>query len=277
MLAWGMDISAARICALVGKTVDEPDIQRFAEELGKKFPKSLFNMDKNVVAKKHGLELHFSLETLHVDYPQVPRNKSRWVPRLDLVWLTPKYPGEIPFGVRPGMTTDELTEVLGEPEGRVWKRVLDAERGIVLAAWAGINPTIQVDTSQALDRFNTAMSALFACWALARGFLEPGLVPAALRGQVQGRAGSPADIMQAFPRGLWNTHVPAKDGFRSFAMGYFHRIGYEFAWKTDLIEIFGSRKGEHGHAEPVLDQDTLEWEMVDKASTLLDERFAKWV
>lgn len=43
----------------------------------------------------------------------------------------------------------------------------------------------------------------------------------------------------------------------------------------DLIGVFGERTNEHGHAEPALDDDT--WDAVDRATPILDERFAAWI
>jgi len=37
----------------------------------------------------------------------------------------------------------------------------------------------------------------------------------------------------------------------------------------------GKREGPYGHDEPVLDDD--DWKAVDRATTALDKRFARWV
>jgi hypothetical protein len=44
---------------------------------------------------------------------------------------------------------------------------------------------------------------------------------------------------------------------------------------TDLIGVFGSRKNQFSHDEPVLDDDA--WKNVDKATPVLDKRFAEWL
>lgn len=47
-------------------------------------------------------------------------------------------------------------------------------------------------------------------------------------------------------------------------------------WLTrDFCKVFGKRKGPHGHDEPKLDDD--DWDKVDQATPLLDDRLAAFL
>ena len=43
---------------------------------------------------------------------------------------------------------------------------------------------------------------------------------------------------------------------------------------TDFIKVFGERRNQFSHNEPVLDDDS--WERVDRVTEILDKRFAQW-
>jgi hypothetical protein len=80
-------------------------------------------------------------------------------------------------------------------------------------------------------------------------------------------------VEAALPRGLWDIHLKDLPGFRDFAYEWLHRLGETWI-RDDLVSVFGSREGPYGHAEAVLDSD--DWQEVDRATPVLDRRFAQW-
>ena len=127
-------------------------------------------------------------------------------------------------------------------------------------------------------RHNTAVRqvGLLVAWLAHRGFLESTTFPdhAALLEAVRKREVRGSKLVEAaLPRGLWDIHLKDLPGFRHFAFEWMHNIGGKYI-RDDLVTVFGSREGPYGHAEAVLDND--DWQAVDKATPVLDRRFAEW-
>ena len=68
---------------------------------------------EHVVAKKHGLELGFKHVVLNEKYPLVKKSKNSYVPYLAIVWFQEKFREPLPFGVRFGISTEEVTARMG--------------------------------------------------------------------------------------------------------------------------------------------------------------------
>jgi hypothetical protein len=282
----GLSSLVKQIVTHVGRRADDPELLAFVGgTLGQKVPATTTDAGgtKNVVAKKHGVELAFSHDIKNEKYPLVPKTAKSFVPYLCLVWLTPKFK-ELPFGIAFGMEPDEVTKRLGvEPEkrsyGLAWSRVLDAERDIELH-YDGRECTVVVDEAFELSgRFGCPkpVTGLFVAWAAMRGLLDPTRAEAhaSLFNDVRtGKRKGSELLAAAWPRGLWGNHLIDKPGLRHFAYGWFHRLKDAYII-ADLIELFGSREGPTGHNEPVLDDDDAT--AVKKATPKLDAVFAPWL
>jgi hypothetical protein len=273
-----------QVVQMVGRRADDPDLIEFVTgTLGQKVPASVTRESKEVTAKKHGLELSFSHDVKNVNYPLVPKSKTAYVPYLSLVWLHPKFPDPLPFGLRFGMSVEELTATLGNPvfsgsKGYArWERELDPTRDIVFK----VDPKeliISIKQSRELMEpwESRPLVGLVVAWLAVRGFLEPKafLGHEALLEAVRTRKERGSKLVEAaLPRGLWDIHLKDLPGFRAFAHKWFHNIDGMYI-RDDLVGVFGSRKGAYGHDEAVLDDD--DWQEVDKATPVLDRRFAEW-
>jgi hypothetical protein len=278
-----------QIALVVGRRADDTDLVEFVTgTLGQKVPNSTTDVSssKNVVAKKHGLELVFSHDVKNVNYPLVPKSKASYVPYLTLVWLNSKLPDPLPFGLEFGMSVEEITDTLGDRAGQIgslgagrpyWERVLDPTRDIVFH----VDPkTSMIQIKQAREltpRWETRpFVGLLVAWLAGRDFLEPRAFvdhEALLEAVRQRKERGSKLVESALPRGLWDIHLRDLPGFRHFAFEWMHNIGGKFI-RDDLVSVFGSREGPYGHAEAVLDND--DWQAVDKAIPVLDHRFAEW-
>jgi hypothetical protein len=268
------------VALLVGRRADDAELVEFVTgTLGQKVPGSTRSESKNVEAKKHGLELVFSHDVRNAKYPLVPKSKTAYVPYLSLVWLNPKLPGPLPFGLRFGMSVEEIAAALGDPSGPCpyWERELDPTRDIVFRV---DEREITIGIKQACELTSRWESrplvGLLVAWLASRGFLEPKafLGHEALLEAVRERKERGSKLVEAaLPRGLWDIHLKDLPGFRQFAYEWMHRLGE--AWiRADLVSVFGSREGDFGHDEAALDDD--DWQAVDKATPVLDRRFAEW-
>lgn len=278
-----------RLVALVGRRADDPELVDYVTNtLGQKVPTSTTDVGrtKNVVAKKHGVELCFGHDILNEKYPLLAKSKSSFVPYLRLVWLNKGWSEPLPFGLAFGLTAEELTTCLGEPrvrgtaKFRYWERTLDPARDVELSVDEK-SVTIAVSQARELSGRHGSPSrpvvGLFVAWAVSVDLLfgptfhpHRELVEAIRRRERQGTA----LVDAALPRGLWDSHLVPVPGLRDFAYGWFHNIGGSYI-RDDLVSVFGAREGPHGHDEPVLDDDT--WDAVSRAIPTLNRRFIAWV
>jgi hypothetical protein len=184
------------------------------------------------------------------------------------------------------MSVEEITGTLGDPAGQIgslslrrpyWQRVLDPAREILFR----VDPktiTIQINEARELTpRWGSRpFVGLLVAWLAHRRFLEPTAFPqhAALLEAVRKREVRGSKLVEAaLARGLWDSHLKDLPGLRHFAFEWMHNIGGKYI-RDDLVSVFGSRKGPYGHAEAVLDDD--DWPAVDRATPVLDRRFAEW-
>jgi hypothetical protein len=278
------------VIRLVGRRADDPEVKDFVTRvLGKKVPDSTTdaNRTKNVTAPEQGIELAFAHDVKNEQYPLVRKSKSSYVPYLQVAWLTEKFGEPLPFGVRVGMTPEEITSRLGvAPRERggarrlEWARAVDPARDVSLTVDKK-SVAVEIDAAQELSSRHGVpprpVVGLFVAWAVQRGLLnEPRLAEhAELLAAVRRRECRGSDLLdRAFPRGLWDTHLKDETGLRAFAFGWFHNIGGSFI-RDDLVTVFGGRQGPYGHREAALDDDA--WANVDRAAAALDARFAAWV
>lgn len=278
-----------QVAAMVGRRADDAALIEFVTStLGQKIPNSTTDVStsKHVAAKKYGLELLFGHDVKNTKYPPVLKSKRSYLPYLTLAWLYPTLPEALPFGLKFGMSAEEIADVLGEPAGLIgslslrrpyWQRVLDAERDIVFRADAKMF-AIQIDEAYALTSpwESRPLVGLLVAWLADRQLLEPAAFSqhAALLDAVCRREQRGSDLVDAaLARGLWDIHLKDLPGLRHFAFEWTHNIGGKFI-RDDLVGVFGSRLGPHGHAEAVLDGD--DWAAVDRATPVLDRRFADW-
>jgi hypothetical protein len=277
-----------RLVQIMGRRADDPEVIDFVTEtMKKKVPDSTtdVNKSKNVVDSKQGIEMSFGHDVKNDNYPLIPKSKSSFIPYLQVVWIQNKFP-ELPFGLKFGMTEEEITSKLGTPERRpwgssarlVWNKILDPNRDIVLTVdlnsiTLGVTQAGELTTRSGVP--SRAVVGLFVAWAIGRNLLDESrftshlpLMQAIRERKLQGTA----FVDAALPRGLWDNHLKSDGELKRFAYGWFHNIGSFI--RDDLVAVFGKREGPTGHDEPILDND--DWVSVDKATPILDERFAKW-
>jgi hypothetical protein len=287
----GLSPLLRRVAALVGCRADDPELTDFVTNtLGKKVPPSITDVSgpRYVVAKKQGIEMAFDHDLKNEKYPLIHKSKSSYVPYLAVVWLTSGLGEPLPFGLRFGMSADEITSILGTP-GEIgfggvrrpyWKRALVPARDVVL----GVEPdgfTIGVDQARELTSRHgwpaRPIVGLFVAWAILRSLLNEALLAghAALLAAVRRRQQRGSTFVDAaLARGLWDVHLRDEPGLRALAYQWFHNIGGTYI-RDDLVAVFGARQGPDGHTEPRLDDD--DWPAVDRAAPTLDRRFAQWV
>jgi hypothetical protein len=259
---------------------DEALIAWVTQTLGKKVPR--YTADSaNVVAPKAGLELAFSHNVLNEKYPLLRKSARSFIPYLSHAWVREKI-GEHVFAIdlKKGTEADAI-QFLGQPDGRrpqfmnettetiaYWHRVVDAAADVVFIVESddGISVRVSIESSRALEEFTDMGTNLFVAWAAENSLLNEVAFAqhAVLLAKVKAREAMGSDLVKAaLPRGLWDSHLVDRPGFRRKAYQWFHNMAG--VWITaDLKKIFGARKGPYGHDEPVLDDDG--WDKVDAAA-----------
>jgi hypothetical protein len=277
-----------QLACATGRVASDPRVIDFVtQRLGKKVPGNATNASntKHVSVTKLGVELLFDKSILNDKYPLVKKTKSSFVPYLTGSFLSKKLPDPLPWGVKLGMSEQELRETLGTPileneHTTVWQRAVIPNRDVVMKFWRDGSIMLLVAEARGLSEHGTParpVVGLFVAWAIQRGLLDEARFPehAALVDRIRRREAKGSELVaNALPRGLWDDHLRDFPELRTFAFGWFHNIGGKFI-RDDLVEVFGSREGPHGHAEPILDDD--DWDAVDRAAASLDSRFEAWV
>ena len=285
------------LVGLHGRRADDPKVVRFVAELGGKLPTSATDMGSagEVKAKKQGFALWFSHDKLNEHFPLVHKSKSSYLPYLAEISFDEAY-AALPFDLEWKQTEEEVTKRLGPPIKKplfpddpdspirtYWYRTLVPERSELRFQYGkkGLSITLWIPQAIALTSRHGVPGAplvgVFVAWAIMRGLLDEARFPkhlelvAAIR---ERKALGTRFVREALPRGLWNVHLKDELGLREHTGRWFAGRGDRNATK-DFIELFGSRKNQHAHDEPVLDEAT--WEAVDRASAMLDEHFARWV
>jgi len=281
-----------QVADLVGRRADDAAVAAFVTStLGKKVPATTGRDMKHVVDRKRGLELGFGHDIHNDKYPLIHKTKSIFIPYLQLVWISEKFPEPLPFGLEFGMGVKDVekavgpaTEMIGHAAARrpVWRRTLDAARDVELEVEAATSLTVRISVQEAAEFTSAgyparAVVGLFLAWAVQRDLIEsPRLAKhAALLNAVRQRKQQGSALLDAaFPRGLWDIDFKDEPGLREFLYLWFHNIDKKYI-RDDLVKAFGAREGKYGHDEPILDDD--DWAAVDQAAKVLDKRFAAWV
>jgi hypothetical protein len=284
---------ARRLALLLGRRGDDPELVAFVADLKKKAPASVSWSDDSQwveAGKKHGIDLLFEAHVYHDAYPEIAKSKTSFVPYLAAVFFRPAYDAPLPYGLSATSEPTEVEAKLGPPSGTrghdparpFWQRSIDPGRGVVFDYDhydEEPKPSFRIDAARELTtpaHPGKSIVGLFAAWAIARGLLDTTQFPshADLIARVKARqATGEAFVDAALGRGLWDRHLVDRPGLWDFVYGWFHNIGDRYI-RDDLMSVFGSRTGKHGHDEPVLDQAT--WEAVDRAAPALDDVFSKW-
>ena len=294
----------AAIVDLVGRRVDDPVIVKVVTmDWKRKLRASTTETDTSdwiAAPKKQGVRgIGISHEVWHDLYPPIAKTARAFIPYVTEIPLADDWPDkDLPFGLTWKSDEAALTRALGAPR-RVrtclgddesethWKRALDPARGIELTATIrakGLQLDVVIGESHDLVSPDLVPGhrdelGVFLAWAIARGLLdEKRFAPhASLIAAISKRktAGT-ALVDAALARGLWWDHFRDLPGG---AFGLRDRLWHYFAddptLTGDLCKLFGKRKNEHGHSVPTVPSDS--WAAVDRASKVLDERFAAWV
>ncbi len=282
---------ARRLALLVGRPASDPELVALVTaELGKKVPASLsWSKDYEWVeaSKKHGIDLLFESHIHHDAYPEIQKSKSSFVPYLSGIYFREQYKEPLPFGVTWGLDDAALEALIGPPTGirpknniRYWRCPIDPGRGLIFFVQGSKDRSLRIDSALELAspvHPSKQIVGLFVAWALSRDLLDVSRFSAhaALIERIKAREAKGSDLVEgALSRGLWDRHLKALPGLGVFAFGWFHNQGGNYI-RDDLVAVFGGRVGEHGHNEPILDDDT--WEAVDMATAKLDGVFANWL
>jgi hypothetical protein len=271
-----------------GRLATDPRVvELVTTRLGKKVPTNATKASntKHVTAPKLGVELLFDRSIRNDRYPLVAKTKGSFVPYLTGSFLSKKLPEPLPFGVKHGMSPAELEAALGEPILRnesttVWQRDVIPSRDVVLKFWKDGTVMLVVKEAHGLAEHGLERRpsvGVFLGWAIQKGFLDESrfAAHAELVTRIRNREAKASElVVRALPHGLWDDHFRDIPGFRDFTHGYFHNMGKKFI-RDDLVEVFGSREGPYGHAEPILDDD--DWSLVDRATPAFDRRFADFI
>jgi hypothetical protein len=106
---------------LLGKSLESPEIKDLFSAWNAPFPKKITctaNNDRvKTKLRKDGIELEFGRGGYSKYKKPIPASrKGSYVGMLNLIVITPTYPGPLPFPVSPAVDPDELTRVLGKPK-----------------------------------------------------------------------------------------------------------------------------------------------------------------
>ncbi|HEY1954595.1 MAG TPA: hypothetical protein VGH28_03270 [Polyangiaceae bacterium] len=282
-----------KLASMVGLRADDPKAIEYVQKtLGKKLPQSTSeqNDDAGIQAPKAGVQMSVTHEVLHDAYPPIHKTAKSFVPYIVNVWVEPKI-GETVLGVPwDAASIADVEKVLGkakmrrffhdddEPTVGEWKYALDEGAHTLLEITFRKRVQVRIGIAQGfeLEKYHRVTAAVFAGWAATRGLLDEARLSAhaSLLAEVKKRNATGGALYDALGRGLWDSHLVPDDELRTYAYCYFHNIGGD--WITgDLTKVFGKRKGPYGHDEPKLDEPT--WDAVDKAATVFEKRFARWL
>jgi hypothetical protein len=248
------------------------------------------------VKSRKGFSLWFDHDILNDAFPLVAKTKSSFLPYVSQVSFTEKWPEKLPFGIEWKHGRAELVARLGGPP--LERKLFEEDDDSPILTWwerdmvpgetflklelkkKGLTVTLVMRETTALSSRHGVpkrpVVGLFVAWALSRGFIDEARFPQhrALIDRVKAReAQGSALVSAAMTRGLWSDHLVPNEAVRSVASGLFYGV-MGLSLDGDLIALFGERTNEHGHSEPVLDDDA--WDAVDRATPLLDQRFATW-
>jgi hypothetical protein len=282
---------------LHGRRADDPKVVQFVAELGGKLPTSATDMGSaaEVKAKKLGFTLWFAHDERNDNFPLVRKSKSSYLPYLSQISFDSTY-GPLPFGLEWKHTEEQVAERLGppikkplfpdQPDGpqrTFWYRTLIpgwselrfqyGKKGLAMTLW--IPQAAELTSRHGVP--GAPLVGVFVAWAILRGLLDEARFPqhAALLERVRARTALGTEfVREALPRGLWDVHLKDLPELRLHAGRWLRNMGGLSATK-DFIALFGSRKNQHAHDEPALDDAT--WEAVERATPMLDEQFARWV
>jgi predicted DNA-binding WGR domain protein len=291
------------IIGIVGMRADSTEVQAFGTKYGVKIPPSLTDIkraDEQKPKSLQGITVWFSHNVIHEDYPPIPKTKSAFIPYVARIEIGSKFKEALPFGLRWKMKIDELNTLLSKQPN--WEPDKNLVTGGINGWARSINPRhsteVYVDvsggeldlvefcirqdtelTNSRIDVPSKLVQATFIAWAFENSQLSDAVVTkfADVVAQAKERNISPATLLRTtMPRGLWFGHFKHRE-FARQVNNYFHRLGeFEDQWiRDDFCSIFGSREGQYGHDEPILDDDT--WSAVDRVRDILNRRFSKFI
>jgi hypothetical protein len=111
-----------RLEALIGKSIESDEIKALFAEWNVAYPKKTTVTPNNsslgdCKMKRDGLSLHFHFGGNSKFAKPIPAvRKGSFTALLREIIFTPKYQGNLPFGLSINMTSQEITKILGEPK-----------------------------------------------------------------------------------------------------------------------------------------------------------------
>jgi hypothetical protein len=296
----GLPPKFAELVALVGRRVDDGAVEAFVAKISKK-KLAQATTDQNdsdyVTSKEQGISELSVTHAIENDlYPPISKTKRAYIPYVSGVVLTPAWKESLPFGLSWNASHEQVTKALGEPRMTrvmlgddefkpVWTRMVDRAAQVTLRVdpsksgvrlWIRIHEAVDLVSRSLIEGDRTSVG-VFVAWAIARDLLDVARFPAHrdLIATIRARKAQGSALVEAAMHdGLSTDHFVNRkgEGHADLHDRLWHYFADSPTLDEDLQELFGSVEGEHGHDKPDLETD--DWKAVNRATKVLDKRFA---
>jgi hypothetical protein len=140
-----------KVISLLGKSVETQEIKDLYAEFGAVYPKTITCTANNDTLKgkieKDGIKLYMGRGG-YSKYlkPQLGKKEGSYIGLFTMIEFTKKYAGELPYGIKYGMSPAELTSILGKPKEvsfmgttTTWRKNITDKHEIIISDSKGVN------------------------------------------------------------------------------------------------------------------------------------------
>lgn len=144
-----------KLISLLGKSLETPEIKNLYAQFNAKLPASITctaNSDRiKGKVEKDGINLSFTRGGYSKYAKPIPAKRNgSYIGIFTMIEFTKKFKGEMPFGIKYGMSDAEITQILGAPKivefmGKTttWrKNITDKHELVVSDSQTGSNPEV---------------------------------------------------------------------------------------------------------------------------------------